>query len=57
MYEKKNGIPATGKGATWSGVTIVRLFGGRIVEYWLEADNLGFMGQIGVVPVPELSTS
>jgi steroid delta-isomerase-like uncharacterized protein len=47
-----NGIPATGKQAVWSGITIFRLAGGKIVEWWLQADNLGMMQQLGVIPAP-----
>jgi steroid delta-isomerase-like uncharacterized protein len=46
------GIPATGKRAVWSGITIYRLAGGKIVEFWTEVDNLGMMQQLGVIPAP-----
>jgi steroid delta-isomerase-like uncharacterized protein len=47
-----NGIPATGKQAVWSGITIYRLAGGKIVEFWTQVDNLGMMQQLGVIPAP-----
>jgi len=46
------GIPATGKRAVWSGITIFRLAGGKIVEFWTEVDNMGMMQQLGVIPAP-----
>jgi steroid delta-isomerase-like uncharacterized protein len=50
--EDFNGIPATGKQAVWSGITIYRLAGGKIVEFWTEVDTLGMMQQLGVIPAP-----
>jgi len=47
-----NGIPATGKQAVFSGITIYRLAGGKIAEFWTEVDNLGMMQQLGVIPAP-----
>ena len=47
-----NGMPATGKQAEWSGITIWRLAGGKLVEFWYQADNMGLMQQLGVIPAP-----
>src|SRR5579859_763529 len=44
-------IPATGKPVTISGITIARLAGNQVVEDWHLADIMGFMQQLGVVPV------
>ena len=33
-------------------MTIMRLAGGKLAEYWVEGDNLGLMQQVGAVPVP-----
>jgi steroid delta-isomerase-like uncharacterized protein len=44
------GIPATGKHVTVKGITIDRLDGGVIVEYWSSFDQLGMLQQLGVVP-------
>ena len=44
------GIPATGNDVAVSGITIMRVAGGKIAEYWLEVDNLGMMQQLGVIP-------
>jgi steroid delta-isomerase-like uncharacterized protein len=47
------GLPATGKKAVWSGITIFRVVGGKIVEFWLQGDNLGMMQQLGAIPTPQ----
>jgi predicted ester cyclase len=44
------GIPATGSAATVSGIAIYRLAGDRVVEQWLEYDQLGLLQQLGVIP-------
>ena len=41
-----NGMPATGKFATSSGITIFRIADGRIVEEWSESDMLGLLQQL-----------
>ena len=46
------GVPATGKEVTWSGITIFRLTGAKIVEFWAQSDDLGLMQQLGVVAMP-----
>ena len=44
------GIPATGKQVNVTGINIFRVAGGKIVEQWTNADDLGGMQQLGVVP-------
>ncbi len=44
------GIPATGKRVDFSGISIFRLAGGKIVELWALSDNMGMMQQLGVLP-------
>jgi steroid delta-isomerase-like uncharacterized protein len=44
------GIPVTGKPAEISGVTVDRYKNGKIVESWVEYDQLGMMQQLGVLP-------
>ena len=44
------GIPATGKHATISDIEIFRIVDGKGVETWVQADYLGLMQQLGVVP-------
>lgn len=51
------GIPATGKSVTFTGTSIYRLAGGKIKEEWTEADMLGLMTQLGVVPEPAGATA
>ena len=47
------GIPPTNKRITLSGITILRFEGDKVVERWSEADNLGMMQQLGVIPASE----
>lgn len=44
------GISATGKQATFSGMSIHRIEGGKVVEDWSNSDSLGLMQQLGVIP-------
>jgi steroid delta-isomerase-like uncharacterized protein len=44
------GIPATGKQVTGKGMHFWRVAGGKIVETWVNRDDLGMMQQLGVVP-------
>jgi steroid delta-isomerase-like uncharacterized protein len=46
------GIPPTGKPVTFPGVAIDRIANGKLVESWLQADMLGMMQQLGVIPSP-----
>ncbi len=41
-------VPSTGRPLAWTGITIHRLVGGRVVEERGEEDSLGLMRQIGV---------
>jgi steroid delta-isomerase-like uncharacterized protein len=45
------GIPATGKKVEVGGIVIFRIENGKIAEAWLNADLMGMMQQLGVVPV------
>jgi steroid delta-isomerase-like uncharacterized protein len=45
-------IPPTGKKVSTSGITIHRVANGKIVESWTQADMLGMMQQLGLVPAP-----
>ncbi len=51
------GIPPTGRRVTLTGFDLFRIEGGKIVEMWQEADQLGMMQQLGVVPSPEQAGS
>jgi steroid delta-isomerase-like uncharacterized protein len=44
------GLPASGRSATVTGITIDRIDGGKIVESWGNWDTLGMMQQLGAVP-------
>jgi steroid delta-isomerase-like uncharacterized protein len=44
------GIPATGKEVVVTGITLARIEDGKIAEEWSQADMLGLMQQLGVVP-------
>jgi steroid delta-isomerase-like uncharacterized protein len=46
------GIPATGKQASVTGITIDRIVNGKIAESWNNWDTLGLLQQLGVVPEP-----
>lgn len=46
------GIPATGKAITTTGIYILRFAQGKIAEAWVEQDSLGMMQQLGVIPAP-----
>ena len=41
------GITPTGKQVTITGISILRIIAGKIVEEWGEQDTLGFMEQLG----------
>ena len=46
------GIPPTGKHVTVSGIHILQIANGKLVEHWGNNDDLGLMQQLGVVPSP-----
>jgi len=46
------GFPPTGKHVTVSGIHILRIANGKLVEHWGDNDDLGLLQQLGVVPVP-----
>jgi steroid delta-isomerase-like uncharacterized protein len=45
------GVPATGKQVEVNGIVIFRIENGKIAEAWLNADIMGMMQQLGIVPV------
>lgn len=47
------GIAPTGKQTTSTGVSFLRIVGGKIVEEWSEWDMLSIMQQIGAFPPPK----
>jgi steroid delta-isomerase-like uncharacterized protein len=44
------GIPPTGQQLKVAAIEIFRLVDGKIVEQWVEADYLGLLQQLGVIP-------
>ena len=46
------GIPPTGKVAAATGITILRIAGGKLVEMWQDWDRLGLLQQLGAIPRP-----
>jgi steroid delta-isomerase-like uncharacterized protein len=44
------GLPPTGKPITMTGIEIFRIENGKIAELWGEANLLGLMGQLGIIP-------
>ena len=46
------GVPPTGKTVTFSGINIMRIADGKIVEHWVQYDTMGIMQQIGAIPGP-----
>ena len=46
------GIPPSGKHVTVTGIAIIHIAKGKAVEEWANADELGLLQQLGVVPAP-----
>ena len=42
-------IPPTGKHVTVTGLSIIHVLDGKIIEEWTEMDNLGALQQLGVI--------
>lgn len=47
------GIVPTGRHGAITGITIDRIAGGKVVECWTNADDLGLMRLLGVIPALE----
>ena len=45
-----NGIPATGRHVSLTGISIDRIAGGKIAESWEVTDDAGLLRQLGVLP-------
>ena len=43
------GIPATGKRVEFTGIYVVRIANGKIVEHWGEEDGVSLLQQLGVL--------
>jgi steroid delta-isomerase-like uncharacterized protein len=46
------GVPPTGKKIAMTGIEIFRLADGKIAELWGEANLMGLMQQLGILPGP-----
>jgi predicted ester cyclase len=46
------GIPPTGKGVEFTGISVYHIEGGKIAQSWTAEDELGLMRQIGAVSEP-----
>jgi len=44
------GMPPSGKRATWSEIHIVRFANGKVVEHWANVDQMGMLAQLGFGP-------
>jgi steroid delta-isomerase-like uncharacterized protein len=44
------GLPATGREATVTGMTVTRIADGKIAEAWTSWDALGMFEQLGIAP-------
>jgi predicted ester cyclase len=44
------GLPPTGRRVSFEVLDISRFAGGKLVEHWGVADNLGLMQQLGLIP-------
>jgi steroid delta-isomerase-like uncharacterized protein len=51
------GIPASGKNIALTGITIVKVNDGKIVERWTQLDQFGLLKQLGIIPPPPKSGS
>jgi predicted ester cyclase len=45
------GIPPTGRQVSFTGIYIVRIANGRIVEHWGEEDGVSLLQQLGVLKI------
>ena len=46
------GMAPTGKRATWTGIAIDRIAGGKIAESWVNWDMFGMLQQLGAIKPP-----
>jgi len=46
------GIPPTGKQIIVAGIEIFHFANGKVVEEWINGDDLGLLQQLGVIPPP-----
>jgi steroid delta-isomerase-like uncharacterized protein len=51
------GIPATGKQASFTAMDILTIIDGKVTEEWATADMMGLMQQIGAIPARSVSSN
>lgn len=51
------GAPASGRAIDIMGIDVVRLVDGRCVEHWGVEDDLGLFTQVGLVDIPQQTTT
>ena len=51
------GIPATGKQASFTAMDILTIIDGKVTEEWATADMMGLMQQIGAIPTRSVSSN
>jgi predicted ester cyclase len=44
------GMPPTSKPVAMTGISIIRIVGGKFEEEWENADSLGMLQQLGAIP-------
>ena len=49
------GVPATGRLVTFSGIDFSRVVEGKVAEHWAQFDLLAVLQQIGAVPAAALA--
>ncbi|MDX1688981.1 MAG: ester cyclase, partial [Candidatus Promineifilaceae bacterium] len=47
------GVPATGRQFSITAIAIARVTGGKLVEWWENADVMSLMQQLGALPTGE----
>jgi len=52
-----NGMPATGKQTSVTGVMTSKVREGKVIEAWSLFDNLGLLQQLGVVPARQVTAT
>jgi steroid delta-isomerase-like uncharacterized protein len=52
MKGEFQGMPPSGKSATWEEVHITRFQNGKAVEHWGVTDQMGMLAQLGFVEAP-----
>ena len=52
-----NGMPATGKNTSVTGVMTSKIKDGKVIEAWSLFDSLGLLQQLGVLPAPQVTST